>query len=209
MSWLASNPAGGAVGRSCAGAPASIMPARIASQLRKTRNNVKAKVSPPVPPICRNRVRSLVAAPISATGTAFWTATVKVAIDGPISTPAMNIHSHSVRAGASARRLVMSRCRPPRRQGTHRQPLVVAGSAHQDTADHRARDRPEQERQELIARFGGTRALRLVPDVGNDGRRALDPGRGRSHHRRNGIAPTPRPSSSRCGHRRADRVRGP
>ena len=66
---------------------------------------MKASVRPIVVPIWRNRVRSLVAAPSSLNGTAFWTMIVKTANVGPTPRPATNIQLRQDEVGVSARRL--------------------------------------------------------------------------------------------------------
>ena len=65
-----------------------------------------AIASPIVPPTCWNRVTLLVAVPRNRTGTAFCTTSVKTAKLGPMPTPVIAIHSHSIGSGVSGRMLV-------------------------------------------------------------------------------------------------------
>ena len=74
--------------------------------MKFSRKIVNATAMPIVVPICRNSVRSLVAAPRSWNGTAFWTTIVKTANVGPMPRPAMNIQAASdevIRAHAQLR----------------------------------------------------------------------------------------------------------
>ena len=59
--------------------------------------------SPTDPPTCRKKVSELVAAPSIRGATALWTMIVKTANDGPMPSPAMNIHSQTLVTGVSAR----------------------------------------------------------------------------------------------------------
>jgi hypothetical protein len=64
---------------------------------------VPAIASPTDPPTCRKKVSELVAAPSIRGATALWTMIVNTENDGPMPRPAMNIHSHAVVIGVSAR----------------------------------------------------------------------------------------------------------
>ena len=77
------------------------------SWIRRSAKSVPPSVNPTVPPICWKNVRLLVATPIRAGETAFWTISVKTASDGPIPSPARTIHSQRIGRSVSARRFVI------------------------------------------------------------------------------------------------------
>ncbi len=102
-----SNPAGAVAGTSAAGAPAAITWSCRRPQEKLSRKRLNAAAMPTVVPICRNSVRSLVAAPRSLKSTAFWTMIVNTANVGPTPRPATNIHAASISGSVSARSWVM------------------------------------------------------------------------------------------------------
>ena len=115
---------------------------------------------PIVPPTCWNSVRLLVPVPRSRTGTAFCTASVKTAKDGPMPRPATTIHSHRSGSGVSGRMFVI-RKRPNASVSSANddQRLVATGPRHELSGADGGDDQTADQRQDLVARLGRRAAV--------------------------------------------------
>ena len=94
---------------------------------------VSATASPTEPPIWRKKVRLLVATPSRSRGTAFCTATVKPASEGPTPRPRISIHSQSVQVSGAGRQVGHQvAAQDQRDRGADQDPLVASDPADQD-----------------------------------------------------------------------------